>query len=370
MAEWTISCLLHNLSIRKPIENRWVAIVPKTDQRIQELISQYPTVKNLVNGFTNQFGRPHNPSVILVRVDSPGMVSSSDAVIGLRNAVAVCCVIGAWVDLLNRGWRLPSTCYSDYFDVYPILPSRDHEHFLTFSPDMWGIDEAKEFAGQTSPGLATPVTNVDYNSRLLEAILSKWECRYVQGRTSEWQTTALFRSLEMAYQACSMPVSNQSTIYDYGSRLALWVSAFEIMVHPEREQANEFKVRELIGMAPLHGAQFARRQYAVTGGKKVKRLRVTLLQKLYHEIYTARNDFLHGNPVSARCLHPFGKTSRFPLNYFAPLLYSIALICHLDIQDYYKDANGLPMDDYMVIRGLEEGLLKATVDRPKKASPA
>jgi hypothetical protein len=369
MAEWTFGYLLHNLSIRKPIENQWVAIVPKTDQRIQALISQHASIGRLINGFTDQFGRPRKPSIILVRSDAPKPVASAEALISFRNAVAVCSVAGAWVDFLNRDWTLPSSArYSDYFDIYPVLPGALPDLLVTLSPDLRGLDEAKGFAGQTSPWIGTTVTDLSYAPRLLESILNKWERRYAQGEVNEWQTTALFRSLEMAYLACSMPISNYSTIYDYGSKLALWVSAFEVLLRPQDGNVDLEKVVQLLQEAPFEDRRLRGRDYTVTRGQK--ELKVTLPQELYWELYDARNRFLHGNPASVESLLAFGKASRHPLNYFAPLVYSIALICYLNIQEYYRNLGDIFTDDYMAIRSLEEGLVRATVDNRKTSAPA
>jgi len=51
----------------------------------------------------------------------------------------------------------------------------------------------------------------------------------------------------MAYQASTMPFKNHSIIYDYGASASLWVSAFEILSHPQKGKANLLTVLDLIG---------------------------------------------------------------------------------------------------------------------------
>ena len=52
-------------------------------------------------------------------------------------------------------------------------------------------------------------------------------------------------------------------------------------------------------------------------------------QKLYKELYDTRNAFLHGNPVTANRLKPFGKKNAQVITRFAPLLYKVALLNYL-----------------------------------------
>ena len=58
--------------------------------------------------------------------------------------------------------------------------------------------------------------------------------------------------------------------------------------------------------------------------------RCNLVQRLYKDLYETRNDFLHGNPVRAKRLHPFRNGSLPPITAFAPLIYKVALLSFLD----------------------------------------
>ena len=364
--EWLFVHVLPNLSIRQAIGNEYVAIVPPNDPRIESLIQKHPNLQYFISRFADQFRRPVIPSVLIVRNGIPRTVLESDALISFRNIFAICYVVATWQDFLNRGWWLGATGYSDYFAIYPISPDKDYKCFITISPAMNGLDMPNEFSGQTAPELNGQVHDPQYDHLMFDTLMLEWEKRYIKGKLTNWRTTILFRSLQLAYQASAIPMSNKSTIYDYGSSLALWVSAFEVLVHPKSEQSGLSKVLGLLEQGPLHSRQLCSKSYSITRDSKGNKQRVTLPQKLYHQIYKARNDFLHGNPVTVKHLYPWNKTKRNPLNHFAPLLYKLALISFLHIYYYNGNIADLPFEQYRSIRGLEEGLAKSTVDKNEK----
>jgi hypothetical protein len=98
------------------------------------------------------------------------------------------------------------------------------------------------FKGQSSPTLfRTALDAADLDQPLLAALLSRWQQRY-QASEPDWADIALFRSLNMAYHSSLLPAAD-TTFYDLGRLVSLWVSAFEILVHPGGNgQANRDKV--------------------------------------------------------------------------------------------------------------------------------
>jgi hypothetical protein len=360
MSSWKFIFILHNLSIEEPLENAFIAIVPKTDQRVAELINKNKTLKNLVNRFTDQFKRPVDPAILIVSDDAPPSVLDNDALVAFRNIFAINSIIESWVSFLNMGWQIGSLNYSNYFDIYPILPDKDYEYLITRSPSIHGLDESKTFVGQTSPELATVRPKIDHDSEIISELLERWNQRYVKCKTRDWSTRVLFRSLEMAYQACSIPFKNNSTIYDYGSNLSLWVSAFEVMVHPKSGRADLARVLNLIEKIEFIATSLNKKLYRIPfPGIKGKMKGVTLPQKLYYQIYSARNDFMHGNPVGIKDLFPFCIKSRYPLTFYAPILYKVALKCFLNILENERELNSLLTEQYIRLRNLEGAILSA-----------
>jgi len=272
--EWRLFFVLHNLSIKKPIGNKYVAVVPPSDQRIATLTNKYVDLKYLISNFVDQFNRRVTPCVLIARNDSPSAIFQSDALVSFRNIIAICYIVESWQDYLNRGWCLYSPGYSNYFDIYPIVPSKDYKHFLTISPAVHGLDMPNEFSGQTSPELNGSLHEIHYDSLIFDTLIREWEKRYVRGKLANWKTTVLFRSLQMAYQASAIPMNNRSTIYDYGLSLALWVSAFEVLVRPKSEHADLYKVLNLLGQSRFQSGKLSSKRYSITYKKK-RRCQVT-----------------------------------------------------------------------------------------------
>jgi hypothetical protein len=259
--------------------------------------------------------------MLLVRsIDGP-------ALIALRNAVAIAHIVQAWPRVLAaRQGFMP--VWSDYFSVYPVRPAKDKGWLVTVSPSVSGLDEFEDFRGQSSPLLPHPSTiHFRRDDRLLEGLLRLWRRRFEQGRFDERRTRILFRSLEVAFQAASVPSANYSTIYDFGTGIALWVSAFEVLSHPWRGRANLGTVLDLLAQYTWKEPRIRRRRFRIRyGGQSRASSRP---QKYYHELYRARNSFLHGEPVSARSLRSSSHPARPHLLVVAPMLYRAALYASL-----------------------------------------
>ena len=355
--QWKFGFLLPNISTIQAVGNEYVALTHINDQRVQVLIQKQPNLQYLVKGFTDQYKRPITPGILIIREEQLRTHSGIVAVIDFRNILAICCIITTWKNFLNRGQHIPpSAGFSDYFDIYPIQPHKFDEWLITLSPAARGLDPAKDFSGQTKPEIVGQVYDPKYEPIMFQALMNEWKDHYITQKSSNWRRTALFRSLQIAYQACAMPISNYLTIYDYGSSLALWVSAFEILAHPQNGKVQKSDVLSLIADIPLQSKMLSNRLYAINLGKN--KLRVNLPQKLYSQIYDSRNNFLHGEPVKIKHLFPWGKTRRYGLHLFTPLIYNLALISHLSIHDLYTG-------EYFEQTLIEEALMKSTIDLPK-----
>jgi len=326
---WSILFVLPNISMREPVGNDNISIVPHNDPRINENILKSPFAKSLVENFEDQFGRKVHPSLIIINNDAPDSIKDIEAIVGFRNAFALSTIIRGHEHSLTSTF-VAYPLYSDYFDFYPITVSKDNDGFITSSPSVLGFDdEYQDFRGQTSPSLAGPESlSQKPDDQLFNLIEKIWERRFIRGRVNEWSTRALFRSLEMAYQATTMPFKNHSTIYDYGSSASLWISAFEVLSHPQRGRADLLSVLYLLGSYDWGDKSIKKKVYKIR--YKGKNHRINLVQKLYKELYDTRNDFLHGNPVQKSRLYPFKNTSSQPITRFAPLIYKVTMLAFLE----------------------------------------
>jgi hypothetical protein len=359
--EWEIIFLIPNIGLREPFWNDRIAVAAYDDPRVVEIVASSKWARYLVTNFEDQFRRRLQPAVLLLRKDVSAKLREIDAIVAFRNIFAISSIIkGHEHSLKARFVAYP--LYSDYFDFYPISISRKNDGFITRSPAIRGFDdEGRKFRGQTSPGLANPGhINADPDRQLFSLLEKAWKRRFVSGRRSEWQTTTLFRSLEMAYQATTMPFKNYSTIYDFGSSASLWVSAFEILSHPKTGKTDLRTVLNLLGEYKWRDRKLKSRAYKLE--HRGQKIRVNLVQKLYKEMYDARNDFLHGNPVKPSRLYPFKNSKGHPITRFAPLLYKVGLLCFLK-QFNPKSSRRAWKKDYISKwineRGLSEAILKS-----------
>ncbi len=325
---WEILFALPDLSLRESIGDEYIAIVPHDDLRIIEITNQSSYAKAIVENFEDQFGRKNYPSLLIINDTAPQHLRDTEAIVGFRNIVALSTIIKGHEHSLTSTF-VAFPLYSDFFDFYPITIAKDDDGFLTQSPSILGFDDEREkFTGQTSPGLAGPGhVRADPVGQLFDQLQKVWQRRYLKKKVNEWSTRTLFRSLEMAYQASSMPFKNHSTIYDFGSSASLWVSAFEILSHPRSGKADLHSVLKLLGKYEWNDKKVKKKAYKIR--YRGNDYRVNLVQKLYKELYDTRNDFLHGNPVRKNRLFPFKNIKSQPITRFAPLIYKVALISFL-----------------------------------------
>ncbi len=331
--KWIPLFALPDFNINQSIGDENIAIVPYDDSRIIKIAEQNNSAKVLLEKFTDQFGRKEYPSFLIINEDAPDHIRGVEAIVGFRNIVSIPIIIKGHEHSLGSNF-IAFPLYSDYFNLYPLHPSKDGYDLLTFSPSLHGFgNEVEKFSGQTSPALAG-IDNVSVNriEHLYNPLFKVWQRRYFNKGLAELSTRALFRSLEMAYHASAIPFQNQATIYDYGTSVSLWVSAFEILSYPKNGGANLLTVLDLMENYNWSEGYLKKRIYKIQYGKKKKKVvrQVNFSQKLYKELYDIRNDFLHGNPIKQNRLRPFRKKELLPITRFAPLLYKVVLSNYLE----------------------------------------
>src|SRR5262245_51804676 len=87
-----------------------------------------------------------------------------------------------------------------------------------------------------------------------------------------------FRALEVAFHASLFPADGLTSINDVGTRIALWVSAFEVLCHPGGG-VNKRHVQGVISGAPFSNKSLLSTRFTIKyGGNK---FRVTLPEALY-----------------------------------------------------------------------------------------
>lgn len=147
-----------------------------------------------------------------------------------------------WLVISNR----QSECILDpvlrFFRLLPLGTRTEKRRGSRFDrPAMESVPKAQGFSGQTSPDLPAMgiLLKAVPDEAILKALQRRWRRRFSRGGRKEWHTTALFRSLAVAYQACALPTKNSSTIFDYGTTIAVWVSAFETLQEGRKNDSTE-----------------------------------------------------------------------------------------------------------------------------------
>jgi hypothetical protein len=321
--DWNFAYLVPHAGFKEPIEYGPLALVPPDDERLLSLAQASPAVQALTSRFTDQFARPVTPSAILIRKGAPSTVDFY-AVVGFRNAIAISSVIDGHSFRLSKG-TAGYPLWSDYFDFYAFTATKDDD-LMASSVASTEVDLPGDFVGQRAPHLpSSDRINFRTDLPVLDGCLRNWDRRFIQDRR-EWKTRVLFRSLEMATQASRVPAvgTRKPTIHDIGASIALWVSAFAVLSHQRSGKANLMTVLDLLAKAEWEDTGLKATRFKVKYQGKTSK--INLIQKLYCELYRARNDFLHGNPVTPGKLFPMSRWGGPTLLHAAPLIYRAALM--------------------------------------------
>lgn len=301
------------------------------DDRLAAAVRQYPPLGDFLSRFYDTHNNRITPSVLLWDAATESDVPRFDAVCGFRDVVAVSHVLLARAGTMIAS-HPPAAQWMDSFSLFPWMLTRDHQYIACNTPAVHGLHDIKSFRGQTTPELVErSLRAYDLDWPLFDALIQKWNEVCLKGADSHAHT-ALFRSLNMAFRAGAIPGGMDATTYDYGRSLALWVSAFEILAHPGGSgKADLLKVYELLEKAPYEIRKVSDAVHAAYHNRsKQTAPKRNLACWLYGEIYQARNDFLHGNPLPPDRLL-IKASGRHLLNY-APPLFRVALSAALGIR--------------------------------------
>lgn len=337
--EWVLIFVLPNLILKEPFETEYMAIIPYNDKRLKSIRLNNPPAKKLLTNFKTITGKRIKPPALVWRKDAPKTVQHNEAVVAFRNSLAISCLLYGCSVSVNAD-NVFGPVFSDFFDFYPVTIGKGGGFHLS-SPALEAYGpRLDKFYGSIYPHLPYHDFHEATISKFMaEKIIKKWNERFVSPAEDTWETRLLFRSLEMVYQAMVTPFRNNSTLYDYGTNLSLWVSAFEILVHKKPGDRVGWKqVIELLGKYRWGPKQLRGKWYTIHKDRKQKKIKKgNLVQKLYMELYDTRNAILHGNQIKESRLFPFHNKKRPPLALLAPSIYWTALSVFLPPDDDDND---------------------------------
>ena len=287
MTSWTPQAVLANVTLHAAIEASLTAFVPPDDTRVESVKAAHPVHADFLARFTDPFGQRVRPTVLIVESAAVLDYGRAEAMASIRDILSVCVVLRARArQILHKSGS--HVFYSKSFDFYPWMVSRDNESLVAMTPVLAGLHDVGCFAGQTASEVnLAEISPTDLDRPLFDALLERWRHAY-RGQDPSWGDTKLMRSLNMAFHASQPPADQGATIFDFGLRLALWVSALEILVHPgTHTRKNKAKVlRHLKSVDWL----------AKNCGDKA--------EEVCRAIYRCRNDFLHGNRIDVDAVQP------------------------------------------------------------------
>jgi hypothetical protein len=324
---WIPIFALPNVELANAIDGELVSLVPAHDFRIRELKRSHPRFRRFLNRFSDNFGEKFEPAVFLLHKGALERFSRSISLVSFRDLIAISAItFGRSHKLIDP--RKNPIVFGETFQIYPWMIDTNFEDMVGVTPAFMGIHDLSKFKGQSSPALMRNyLSAADLDQELFADLLLRWS-RYAASSKPDWKDSALFRSLNMAYHASLLPAGTEVIFYDVGRLVSLWVSAFEILVHPGGGgRATTAKViEELIERVPWQINESSRASYLINE-RDVKGNK-TLASFIYSSLYQLRNNFLHGNPIDREDLYMPGSEDRTWFQYAAPL-YKLALTSFL-----------------------------------------
>ncbi|RTL63212.1 MAG: hypothetical protein EKK41_23860 [Hyphomicrobiales bacterium] len=329
--EWLAIAVMPSLELDQPIECNPFAMVPLNDGRILSMRSLQPGLSAFLEKFYDTHGNQVRPTTIIWRRPSLGERPDFNGLCSFRDIVALAYVLSAQSRVLTDNVP-PAVQWSDYFSIYPWMVGADDKCIVCFTPAIRALHCIDSFRGQTLPDINSRAAyRRDADSALLESLKAVWKQKYIE-KSEAHKPTAVLRSANMAFRASSMPAISDATQYDFGRSIALWVSAFEILVHPGGKGRVELRnVYGLLSSPAYKYKSLSEEAYMAYPDTLKKRGSQAVPRNLpcliYGEMCHARNDFIHGNPLPDNRLILNG-TSRTIIS-FCPALYGVALSCSL-----------------------------------------
>ncbi len=223
--------------------------------------------------------------------------------------------------------------WSDAWSLYPVEVGIRGTLITTTPAVNSGSGSKTPFVGMPNPliPLYRDLYGIDWP--IFALLLHAWDDYYLR----RWRITyhrQLFRALEIAMHALALPTYNLTSLYDVGLSLSIWVSAFEVLLHPGGPKGKVDETRVLTHLEVFDSVKPAKKLLYKRYVIKVRgtRSRVAWLKRVYHQLYLARNAYLHGNPVLTEHWRYDGRHRSGPIGNLAPVVFRTALRLQLGWQ--------------------------------------
>jgi hypothetical protein len=320
------------------LECEYAAIVPPDDGRVKNIAAEHPALSQFLSKFSSQFKLKIRPSLMIMQSDSPTSYRTPEGVTGFRDILSLSVMPYARAKRLRSG-RPSHLIYTNTFQFYPWMLDNRYEDFILINEAEGHLHQLDKFSGQCFPEQSPgAVEQVDLDLPLANALVQRWMARFSDQET-EWRDRALFRSLNMANEAGKISAISAPNFFDVGRSIALWVSAYEILVHPGGAGQSIFtRVASLLESVAWRSRKLADAVHVLPEKKAEQKPIATWI---YKHIYDLRNDFLHGNDVQPAALALNGK----PIIDLAACLYRVALAAFLGLDKAAEEVQMSPVLD-------------------------
>lgn len=302
MESWIPIAVLPNATLSSRIANADIGLFPRADRLVREAGQRQPRLRKFLRRFSDAFGQKVEPSVLMIREAAPDYLRGTSPVAGFRDAVSVSIITAGRAVVVTNKSGMQRPVWAECFSIYPWMLDKFGDDLFTNNSSMLGIHDLDIFRGQSMPGFSTANIDLsDVDMPLFAELSSRWTRRFGSEDVT-WEDRAIFRSLNMAYQASMMPGGQEATFYDVGRLLTLWVSAMEILIHSgPGGGAYKSGVMDLLDSAPWCDDRLKALAHPVPKSKNMSQDR-TLASSIYFRIDALRSDFVHGNEVTDRQL--------------------------------------------------------------------
>ncbi len=327
MSDWQPIFVLPNIALEETIEFGPAILASSGDARVKALSKSQPSFRAFSKSFRDNFRQKIDPAFLLIHSTSGDNIRNVEPLASIRDAIAASIIPYSRALTIKRAHH-SAPLFANTFEFYPWMLDKEYKYLIGSTPAFLGMHSVDAFQGQSSAVLfRTSIRQDSIDNPLLAALLTRWKSRYDSNR-STWQDRALFRSLNMALHASMLPAAGETNLYDVGRLISLWVSAFEILVHPGgNNRADRDKVCDLLDGAPSEFRKLKEKTYPIGVQKTTLR---TLSSHVYASLLNQRNNFLHGNPVDMSNLKVAGAAKS--LFEYAASLYRMALAAFLELK--------------------------------------
>jgi len=148
-----------------------------------------------------------------------------------------------------------------------------------------------------------------------------------------------------------MPKGCDHVLFDYGINVGLWYSALECLLRPEDSQVGILQVLECLGKRGWQNQRLMDAKERQAAGQAMK---LNFVQRIAHDVYRLRNNFLHGNAVSLKDLTHGETLGTGTYTHILPLVYQIAVEQFVYVNDFVARPPDTPLEELLAEASIEE----------------